>query len=180
MGARAYNPGEARFLSADPVPGGCANAYTYSFGDPLNHGDLSGQAACQDQSDELSASCSASFWTLSVSCKIVIGPKKAAQLAHMFTTLAAAVGPSVAASIVCGYITAPLAVAVPGPPQVKLGVVTAAAALCGGLEAAGQWQLGTWLQQGADSNQYANIEAGIGILSKPYVRVYHASGYPCT
>lgn len=47
LGARTYNPTEARFLSVDPINGGCANAYTYAYGDPLNHGDLTGQKSCQ-------------------------------------------------------------------------------------------------------------------------------------
>jgi RHS repeat-associated protein len=46
MGARALNPAEARFLSVDPIQGGCANAYVYAFGDPLNDSDLSGQGGC--------------------------------------------------------------------------------------------------------------------------------------
>jgi RHS repeat-associated protein len=46
MGARPYNPGEAHFLTVDPVDGGCANAYTYSFGDPLNNPDLTGRDYC--------------------------------------------------------------------------------------------------------------------------------------
>lgn len=46
MGARAFNPAEARFLSVDPIQGGCANAYVYAFGDPLNSSDLSGQGGC--------------------------------------------------------------------------------------------------------------------------------------
>ncbi len=46
MGARALNPAEARFLSVDPITGGCANAYVYAFGDPLNASDLSGQGGC--------------------------------------------------------------------------------------------------------------------------------------
>jgi RHS repeat-associated protein len=48
MGARPYNPTEARFLSTDPSSGGCANAYVYSFGDPVNQPDLSGEAGCQN------------------------------------------------------------------------------------------------------------------------------------
>jgi hypothetical protein len=43
MGARAFNPGEARFLSVDPQQGGCANAYVYASGDPLRNPDLNGQ-----------------------------------------------------------------------------------------------------------------------------------------
>jgi RHS repeat-associated protein len=48
LGARTFNPAEARFLSVDPVDGGCANAYVYAYGDPLNHGDLTGQHSCGD------------------------------------------------------------------------------------------------------------------------------------
>jgi RHS repeat-associated protein len=43
MGARPYQPGLGRFLGVDPVEGGCANNYTYSFGDPINHPDLNGE-----------------------------------------------------------------------------------------------------------------------------------------
>jgi RHS repeat-associated protein len=43
LGARTFNPVEARFLSVDPLQGGCANPYTYAFGDPLGHPDLTGQ-----------------------------------------------------------------------------------------------------------------------------------------
>jgi RHS repeat-associated protein len=44
MGARPYQPATGRFTEVDPVAGGCANSYTYAFGDPLNHPDLSGQS----------------------------------------------------------------------------------------------------------------------------------------
>jgi len=47
LGARTFNPTEARFLSVDPVSGGCANPYAYAFGDPLNHPDLTGQNVCR-------------------------------------------------------------------------------------------------------------------------------------
>jgi RHS repeat-associated protein len=56
MSARAFSPAEARFLSVDPINGGCANAYTYAFGDPLNHPDLSGQGGCV-KSGAVSGSC---------------------------------------------------------------------------------------------------------------------------
>jgi RHS repeat-associated protein len=42
MGARSYVPQLGRFLQDDPVPGGSANAYTYTFGDPVNTSDPSG------------------------------------------------------------------------------------------------------------------------------------------
>jgi len=46
MGARPYAPTLGRFLSVDPIEGGCANAYVYVRGDPLNQSDLSGQFDC--------------------------------------------------------------------------------------------------------------------------------------
>jgi hypothetical protein len=35
--------GGSRFTQPDPVSGGCANNYTYAYGDPLNNPDLSGE-----------------------------------------------------------------------------------------------------------------------------------------
>ncbi len=43
MGARSYVPQLGRFLQPDPIPGGSANAYTYTFGDPVNSSDPSGE-----------------------------------------------------------------------------------------------------------------------------------------
>ncbi|MFE7134187.1 RHS repeat-associated core domain-containing protein [Streptomyces sp. NPDC057638] len=43
MGARLYNPVTGRFLSVDPVRGGTANAYEFSFADPVNRPDVSGK-----------------------------------------------------------------------------------------------------------------------------------------
>ncbi|MGW1268799.1 DNRLRE domain-containing protein [Streptomyces sp. NPDC002491] len=43
MGVRLYNPVSGRFLSADPVYGGNANAYEYVNGDPVNRYDLDGK-----------------------------------------------------------------------------------------------------------------------------------------
>jgi len=42
MGARSYIPQLGRFLQTDPVPGGSANAYAYTGGDPVNTSDPSG------------------------------------------------------------------------------------------------------------------------------------------
>jgi RHS repeat-associated protein len=53
MGARSYVPQLGRFLQTDPVPGGSANAYAYTFGDPVNSSDLTGAyTATIDESDE--------------------------------------------------------------------------------------------------------------------------------
>lgn len=45
--ARTVEPGDriggSRFTQPDPIEGGCANEYTYAWGDPLNNPDLSGQ-----------------------------------------------------------------------------------------------------------------------------------------
>jgi RHS repeat-associated protein len=43
MGARSYAPELGRFLQPDPIPGGSANAYAYTFGDPVNSSDPSGE-----------------------------------------------------------------------------------------------------------------------------------------
>jgi RHS repeat-associated protein len=42
MGARSYVPQIGRFLQPDPIPGGSANAYSYTFGDPINTTDPTG------------------------------------------------------------------------------------------------------------------------------------------
>jgi RHS repeat-associated protein len=43
MGVRSYVPQLGRFLQTDPRPGGSANAYAYTYGDPVNTTDLSGE-----------------------------------------------------------------------------------------------------------------------------------------
>ena len=59
MGARYYVPQLGRFLQPDPIPGGSANAYAYTFGDPVNESDPSGEfsawltAANKNMSEEL-------------------------------------------------------------------------------------------------------------------------------
>ncbi len=45
MGARSYVPQVGRFLQPDPVPGGSANAYSYTFGDPVDTSDPTGDYA---------------------------------------------------------------------------------------------------------------------------------------
>jgi RHS repeat-associated protein len=43
MGVRSYVPQLGRFLQTDPVRGGSANAYVYTFGDPVNASDPGGE-----------------------------------------------------------------------------------------------------------------------------------------
>ncbi|WP_055534499.1 DNRLRE domain-containing protein, partial [Streptomyces graminilatus] len=43
MGVRVYDPTTGRFLQADPVAGGSANAYEYAAQDPVNDFDLNGK-----------------------------------------------------------------------------------------------------------------------------------------
>jgi RHS repeat-associated protein len=45
MGVRTYVPQLGRFLQPDPDPSGSPNAYAYTFGDPLNETDQTGQYA---------------------------------------------------------------------------------------------------------------------------------------
>jgi RHS repeat-associated protein len=55
MGARSYVPEVGRFLQPDPQPGGSANAYSYTQGDPLNESDPSGELSLHSTSGGLSA-----------------------------------------------------------------------------------------------------------------------------
>jgi hypothetical protein len=43
MGVRLYTPTLGRFLTIDPVEGGSANNYDYSYADPINKFDLNGK-----------------------------------------------------------------------------------------------------------------------------------------
>ena len=43
MGARSYVPQLGRFVQPDPMPGGSADAYSYTFGDPVNSFDPTGE-----------------------------------------------------------------------------------------------------------------------------------------
>jgi RHS repeat-associated protein len=46
MGALSYVPQLGRFLQPDPIAGGSADAYAYTFGDPLNGSDPSRGFGC--------------------------------------------------------------------------------------------------------------------------------------
>ena len=55
MGARSYIPEIGRFLQPDPKPGGSVNSYAYTYGDPLNESDATGQWSLDETSGGLSA-----------------------------------------------------------------------------------------------------------------------------
>jgi RHS repeat-associated protein len=55
LGARSYVPQVGRFLQPDPRPGGSGDAYAYSYGDPLNESDPSGELSIHSTSGGLSA-----------------------------------------------------------------------------------------------------------------------------
>jgi large repetitive protein len=67
LGARTFNPIEARFLSVDPIAGGCANPYTYAFGDPLTGSDLTGKAGCGGPCQPRATTVMASSTTVALS-----------------------------------------------------------------------------------------------------------------
>ncbi|MFF3072160.1 DNRLRE domain-containing protein [Kitasatospora sp. NPDC057904] len=60
MGARLYNPTLGRFLSVDPIRGANANAYDYTYGDPLNRVDLDGRSSARS----CGWGCQAMFYSL--------------------------------------------------------------------------------------------------------------------
>jgi RHS repeat-associated protein len=64
MGARSYVPQLGRFLQSDPRPGGSANSYVYTYGDPVNSNDLTGEyTATIDERDGRPVSAnSAASW----------------------------------------------------------------------------------------------------------------------
>jgi RHS repeat-associated protein len=80
MGARSYVPQLGRFLQPDPVAGGSADAYSYTFGDPVNTADPSGEytATIEGWSREESGGIAA---TLAVAYAAEIAVERAAQLA---------------------------------------------------------------------------------------------------
>jgi len=51
MGVRTYIPQLGRFLQPDAVAGGSANAYSYTFDDPVNSSDPSGQYAITEHQE---------------------------------------------------------------------------------------------------------------------------------
>ncbi len=59
MGARGYIPQLGRFEQTDPQPGGSVNAYAYTFDDPVNSSDPSGEFTSSVSYDESAASTGA-------------------------------------------------------------------------------------------------------------------------
>lgn len=171
MGARPYNPVEGRFLAVDPIYGGCANAYTYVFGDPLNANDLSGSAGCTSK-DSLSASCSSSFLELSVGCDITIGPAMAQTLSSDLTRLPGVAGTTLVFGLICGAIGTAF-----GTPVT--GVI--AGAICGVIGAVAGAQIPDSLANAATNDDFIHIDVSIGVFQGgTSLNVYTSSAVPCS
>jgi RHS repeat-associated protein len=121
LGARTFNPTEARFLSIDPVNGGCANPYTYAFGNPLTGGDLTGQAGCSTTTrlPSTSASC---HGFLKSECTLTFSLPLTMEVAGMLNAY-----PDVAPAVVAGVLATGCLEAIEDP---------AAAGICSTINAA--------------------------------------------
>jgi RHS repeat-associated protein len=157
LGARTTTPAEGRFLSVDPVFGGCANPYTYAFGDPLNHGDLTGQAVCQEASTTgEGTTCSASWgWTgISAACTIWVNPYKAASLAERLSTTWGQLGLDSGAGLFCWALTAALGAWELGP---------LAGFVCGVLASLSNTALVNDLNHAAQNNEYMDLTISVHV-----------------
>ncbi|MFG2040777.1 RHS repeat-associated core domain-containing protein [Dactylosporangium sp. NPDC048998] len=158
LGARAFQAAEGRFLSPDPVDGGCANLYTYSFGDPLNTTDLNGQQACGSSSvPDYKAGCGAGF--VGVTCTVAISPTEAGHLVNVLASLGGVLGAAVVSGLICGAIGM-IGTAVVG---FLLGLT------CGVGFVFGQFELQSWLQTAANDKRQAVVTIGSSWIGTPIV-----------
>ena len=114
LGARPYVPEVGRFLSVDPVQGGCANAYVYVYGDPINQQDLTGQTACGQAPPK--SGCSLGPFNLDPQCTLVIGNAtlNKIDLTGGAVVAAEALGAAACTGVtggICGILAVPLTVA---------------------------------------------------------------------
>jgi RHS repeat-associated protein len=94
MGVRSYVPSIGRFLQPDPIPGASANAYSYTFGDPINTVDPSGEtpAAWSIETSAEQAEATAAPWIAEQAA--IAAAKRAAEeaaareLAHEYAGMA--------------------------------------------------------------------------------------------
>jgi RHS repeat-associated protein len=178
MGARAFSPTIGRFLSVDPIEGGCANAYAYVYGDPLNAKDLSGQSACHS-SDSITASCTATFsWGVVVNCNISIGPQAAIALAGDLQSLPGTAGQAVVAFALCAAVGAAIGSVIP-----VIGTTIGALALgaiCSVASAVAGGQLADSLKNAGENGDYVEVNAGFALgLGTPDDSVYTTPAEPC-
>jgi RHS repeat-associated protein len=188
MGARPYSPRDGRFLSVDPIKGGCANDYTYGYGDPINGNDLSGKNWFSD----LVSDAAGAVWN-GAKCAgrwVANNPAEAAGIAlAVVATVATAGAAAPGAAAWIGYVgtAATIGSATLGVRtvyqgvrngdggQIALGagslfVTGAGAALARGARAAAGSQSFTGLQGPLDAYGHATTVAGVGIdagSSKP-------------
>ena len=103
LGARLYNPAEGRFLSVDPIEGGCANPYVYVSGDPLNSNDLTGQAGCGNPPQ---SGCSMGSFDLDPQCVLVLNNNTLSAIAACGGAIDAAAGvTTIIAGALCAAAT---------------------------------------------------------------------------
>jgi RHS repeat-associated protein len=170
MGARAFNPAESRFTSVDPIEGGCANAYVYAFGDPVNSGDLSGQSGCGGGDGGvagISASCSL-HWT-SASCTVSVTPDEAESLVHELLSLPGLAGVAAVSGALCG------AIGLLATPVVAF----VAGLACTIAAAVGVGQLTDWLDGAAKSHEDAKVTFTASFTGGVRARIYQSKPTPC-
>ncbi len=168
MGSRVYEPNEGRFLSVDPIEGGCANAYTYGRGDPINSNDLSGQAGCQ-KSGTTTDSCWAHLWPPEAGCTFTVGTAKADSYLAELSGWVATLGASAASGLACGLVGTVIADPVVG---VAAGVV------CGLLGTAVVKVVEDWLSTAVSTFDIARATVTIGIAG-PSVSLTDIPAHPC-
>lgn len=169
LGTRVYSPDEGRFLSVDPIEGGCANAYVYVKGDPVNSSDMSGQAGCQ-KSGTISKHCGVTVDTLSAGCTVTIGPAEAAQLVAGLTGEILKVGTTLIGAeigVAAGLATGDAVLAA------AAGLISAVAStLTVGVV------LG-WLNTAADHDDIARLSASVDIIGLTTVTLSEIPTHPC-
>jgi RHS repeat-associated protein len=141
MGARPYRPDLGRFLTTDPIQGGCANNYVYVRGDPANVSDESGRGDVCLAPNAVKQECGTEYLVVPY-CQILIGPQKVADIGRFLESPEGTLLGSAAGAAVCAAL---------GVTTGFAGVACAVAFTAGGLD------LGEILQRAARDNKGLEI-----------------------